>query len=291
MIDLLLFSVSNAYSFEIPGIFSIQYQGETAFTDANQSVLLIATAIDMGGTTAGLGKDLPIDQVMQNVGTKINNTHPDRIVKIPLKGIYELYYGNQVVYMDGSARYFFRNAKLMTATGKDLTRSALSTAASLTASKNHKWLAQIAEEDMLVYPAPRERGYITIFTDVDCPFCRRIHRDIDTYTKAGITVKYLFYPRAGRQSLAYQQFVQAWCSENRYKAISDVLEKGLTSQHIQTDVTTSGEVCDNPVERHLQLAEHFGLMGTPAIILQDGTLTLGYQQPKDLIALALTHLK
>jgi thiol:disulfide interchange protein DsbC len=124
-----------------------------------------------------------------------------------------------------------------------------------------------------------EYSVITIFTDVDCPFCRRIHEELDTYIKAGITVKYLFYPRAGRESSAYSSLVSVWCSDDRYTA----LEKVEAGQHIAT------KRCKHPVDKHLGLAKRFNLLGTPAIFLQDGTLIVGYKRPDDLIKLAFLH--
>ncbi len=271
------------YAVDIPGIHRIEYQGEVAFTDNKREVLLVANALDMGGATSGLGADLSIDKVRQNMGDKINGKQPDVIVKTPLQGIYELYYAKQIFYVDGTGRYIFRNGRMVSSKGENLTDSALSHAAQLQAKKNLHYLSQIADNEMLVYPASleqrAERSVITIFTDVDCPFCSRIHEELDTYTKAGITIKYLFYPRAGRESSAYSSLVSVWCSEDRYAA----LEKVESGQHIAT------KRCKHPVDKHLELAKKFRLLGTPAIFLQDGTLLVGYKRPDDLIKLALLH--
>jgi len=281
ILSLILVLSSQLHSFEMPGIYAVQYQQDNAFTDRNNKVYLVATVIDMGGSTTGLGEALSTQQVMQNIGRKINSKPADKIVKTPLQGIYALYYDKQVLYVDGTGRYMFRNGRLVTSTGVDLTAKTQADAAKMRAKKNLEWLSPIADEDMLVYPARREQSSITIFTDVDCVFCRRIHRELPTYTKAGITVKYLFYPRAGRQSIAYNTFVSVWCNENPYAA----LEKVEIGQHIAT------KVCKNPVEQHLLVAEAFGLMGTPIIILQDGTMISGYKAPDELIPLALNILK
>ncbi len=289
----------QSYAFKMPGIYQIDYQGETAFTDNKKEVMLIANVIDMGisseNNREGLGADLSIQQVRQNIGNKINGKPPDVIVKTPLQGIYELYFAKQVFYVDGSGRYIFRNGRLVSFQGTNLTSIAQSNAAKIQARRNLKLLAQIADSDMLVYPASLELGSglssvsepiselssITIFTDVDCPFCRRIHSELQTYTKAGITVKYLFFPRAGQSSTAYTTFVSVWCS----KFPKDALDKVEAGQHIET------QNCNHPVKEHLQLAEAFGLIGTPAIFLQDGTMLIGYKHPEELIRLAITHSK
>ncbi len=273
----------QSHAFEIPGINQVDYQGETAFTDHRNEVLLIANVIDMGGSSVGLGADLSIEQVKQNIGHKINAKQPDAIVKTPLQGIYQLYFARQVLYVDGTGRFMFRNGRLVSSNGTNLTSIAESNAAKLQASKNLKMLAQIADSEMLVYSAGSEHGAeltsITILTDVDCSFCQRIHSELSTYTNAGITVKYLFYPRAGRQSKAYTSFVSVWCSESPKIA----LDKVETGQHIPI------QTCDNPVNKHLELANAFGLIGTPVIFFQDGTMMVGYKPPKQLIKLALMH--
>ena len=278
-------TTSVLYALTLPGIIEVDYFGEKAYTNEKSKVFLIAKVIDMGGVSPGLGEDLPITTVRQNIGTKINNKAPDMITKTPLKSIYALYYGKRVLYVDGSGRFIFRNARLVSAEGEDLTLLAEARAARIQAGKNLKALTQIAESEMLVYPAfqgsKAERAVMTVFTDVDCPFCRRIHQELEAYTNSGITIKYIFYPRAGRQSKAYQTFVNVWCSQDSYAAF----EKAEAGQAIATGS------CSHPVEKHLELAESFNLIGTPAIFLPDGTLIVGYRSPAELIKLVLTHLK
>ena len=46
--------------------------------------------------------------------------------------------------------------------------------------------------------SPEEVKYsVSIFTDIDCTYCRRLHSEIDEYLAAGIEVRYFLYPRGG----------------------------------------------------------------------------------------------
>ena len=106
---------------------------------------------------------------------------------------------------------------------------------------------------------------VTVFTDTDCPYCRQFHQQVEDYLRVGIEVQYIFYPRAGRDSPAYARAVATWCSEDRQASLASALNGD----------TLPLRTCENPVAEHYELAVRLGLLGTPALITEDGAVMYG----------------
>jgi len=127
-------------------------------------------------------------------------------------------------------------------------------------------LKKVKEKDMIIFPAARQRHVITVFTDIDCGYCRKLHKEIKQYTSRGISVHYLSFPRTGLNTPSYYKAEAVWCSKDRKDA--------LTRAKLGEKVTAPK--CDNPVRMEMQLGDELGVTGTPAIFLEDGTLLPGY---------------
>ncbi|WP_312948507.1 bifunctional protein-disulfide isomerase/oxidoreductase DsbC [Superficieibacter sp.] len=137
------------------------------------------------------------------------------------------------------------------------------------------------EKEMIIYKAPQEKYLITVFTDITCGYCHKLHEDMKDYNALGITVRYLAFPRAGIQSQPEQDMKAIWCAKDRNKAFDDAM-KGK-------DVPPAS--CDINIADHYALGVQFGVNGTPAIVLQDGNLIPGYQGPKEMKAFLDEHQK
>ncbi|EKE84829.1 bifunctional protein-disulfide isomerase/oxidoreductase DsbC [Idiomarina xiamenensis] len=129
------------------------------------------------------------------------------------------------------------------------------------------------EDEMIVYKAADERHVITVFTDTTCGYCRRMHQQLDDYLALGISVRYMAYPRGGMGSEGARTLAQVWCSEDRKAALTQAKH----DQHL-----AAGR-CDDPVAKHYQLGQKFGIQGTPAVVLENGMIIPGYQPPKTLL--------
>jgi thiol:disulfide interchange protein DsbC len=130
-------------------------------------------------------------------------------------------------------------------------------------------LSAIPAEEMIVFPAEGKRkAYINVFTDVDCGFCRKLHREVPALNARGIEVRYLAYPRAGVGSGSYNKLATAWCSENPEQALTKLKNR----ESLDTNVCAN-----NPVAKQFELGGRLGVNGTPALVLADGTLIPGYK--------------
>ncbi|WP_369433953.1 bifunctional protein-disulfide isomerase/oxidoreductase DsbC [Psychromonas sp. MME1] len=131
------------------------------------------------------------------------------------------------------------------------------------------------EKDMIVYKAAEEKHVITVFTDTSCGYCQKLHAEMADYNKLGITVRYLAFPRGGVNSSAYNTMVSIWCADDP-KAAMDSAKKRRN---------IDSKTCANTVKEQYDLGLSFGINGTPALILEDGSMQPGYVPADRLIQL------
>lgn len=189
----------------------------------------------------------------------------DAVTKSPLPGLYEVTFGARVVYMDEDARYLLNGDMLDLETGASITEERTK---GLKADK----LASLDEKDMIIYGDKDAQYTVTIFTDIDCGYCRKLHSEMAQYNEQGIRIRYLAYPRAGMGSDAAKAAESVWCSKDRNTAMTTAKQGGKVA----------AEPCDNPVAAHYALGQQFGINGTPAMVMSDGEVVPGYVPAKRL---------
>ncbi|HDP89096.1 MAG TPA: DsbC family protein [Thioalkalivibrio sp.] len=230
---------------------------------------LIAALMAVVATAPALAEQAASTEVKQlesALSTMMKGRKPDSISETPIPGLFQVTYGVDVFYMTADARYLVDGAVIDLADRHNFTEAAK-------AQGRKAAMDQLPTEEMLVYPAKDEKYRITVFTDIDCPYCQMMHREVEALNDQGVTVQYLMYPRAGINSGSYRKAVSVWCSEDRNEA--------LTRSKAGEPVTE--QLCDNPVRKHMQLGEAVGVSGTPAIVLDNGQLIPGYRPAKELV--------
>ncbi|MFT4711728.1 MAG: thiol:disulfide interchange protein DsbC [Candidatus Azotimanducaceae bacterium] len=142
--------------------------------------------------------------------------------------------------------------------------------------KRKALLATIDESEMLVYaPAKDEiKATVTVFTDIDCGFCRKLHKEIPELNRMGIAIRYLAYPRAGVPSESYDKIVSAWCADDPEKAMTQA----------KSGVDLEPRTCVNSVARQYRIGGDMGVTGTPALVYESGELRAGYMPAAQLAA-------
>lgn len=186
----------------------------------------------------------------------------------PVPGIYEVTVGTQIVYMTPDGKYLVQGSIFDTESRTDVTAQAM-------ARLRKVALERMDESESIVF-APRQdkiRHNVTVFTDIDCGYCRRMHSQIDDYNEYGIAVHYLFFPRAGTGSHSYDKAVSVWCAEDQQSALT-AAKNGEEPEPL---------TCDNPVRAQFQLGQQVGVQGTPAIVTEDGDMLPGYLPPQVLV--------
>lgn len=219
-------------------------------------LLLSLVSIQMAPVFAG---DTPDAQIRAAIGKILPGIPVDEITPSPLAGISEVIIGSKLFYVSNDGKYLLQGSLIDLATRADLSEQRLK-GIRLAVMKG------IKKSDMIVFPAGEERHVISVFTDIDCGYCRKLHSEIEEYNKLGITVQYLAFPRAGPDSPSYDKAVSVWCSEDRKKALTQA----------KAGETLAKASCDNPVQSQYETGISLGVRGTPAILLEDGGLMPGY---------------
>jgi len=135
-------------------------------------------------------------------------------------------------------------------------------------------IARIPEEDKIVFKAENEKHIIHVFTDVDCPYCKKLHNNMAQMNDLGITVKYLSSPLAQLHPQAQYTMERIWCAEDRKQAIHNYKTKGIVPDN---------EHCNNPVAEQIALSEKLGVNSTPSIFFENGSNHPGYQDADKLL--------
>jgi thiol:disulfide interchange protein DsbC len=203
--------------------------------------------------------------VKQSLSRAIPAAAIDHVVPSPLAGISEVLVGMNVFYVSNDGKYVFEGKLIDMSTRTNLTEAILGKA-------RKKALGAIDEKSMIVFPAKEERHTITVFTDIDCGYCRKLHNEIGAYNAKGITVRYLSFPRSGPNTPSYDKAVSVWCADDRNKAMTDA----------KSGVKLPAKKCQNPVTDHFNVGVQMGVAGTPAIVMENGVLLPGYLPAKKL---------
>lgn len=197
---------------------------------------------------------------------------PDSIQATPVDGIYEVTVGPHLIYVTADGRYMFQGELIDV-----LKRESLTEPRRRQVVKG--LLAKVSEDDMIIYEPAKPRHTITVFTDIDCGYCRKLHSEIQNYLDAGIRVRYMFFPRAGAGSLSWKKAEAVWCAKDRKTALT------AAKNGKPIDMKT----CANPIAEHMKLVEQLGARGTPFIVLEDGSTQPGYL-PAAKMSQLLDHL-
>ena len=193
----------------------------------------------------------------------------ESIEKSIFPGIYKVFYGDlQPLYVSEDGKLFIygdmfqiSENEILNITDKEI------------AYKRNEILKELDQSTLISFLSDKESHRITVFTDVDCGYCRKLHDQIGEYNKLGISIDYAAYPRSGIGTNAFTKMVSAWCSVNPHKALTD-LKKGKE---------INVKFCENqPIAKHYTIGKKIGISGTPAIITSSGELLPGYISPDEL---------
>jgi thiol:disulfide interchange protein DsbC len=200
----------------------------------------------------------PEENIKKSLSTIFPGATPE-ITPSPMAGVSEVLIGPNLMYISNDGKYLLQGSLIELKTRTDISearRNGIRVDA----------LNELGEDNMIIFPAKEQKHTITVFTDIDCGYCRKLHSEMDKYNAEGITVRYLMFPRAGVDSPSYDKAVTVWCSKDQQDA--------LTRSKLGEKLPKAS--CDNPVKEEYELGQLLGVRGTPAIITEDGTMLPGY---------------
>lgn len=193
----------------------------------------------------------------------------------PVEGLYQIQLENgRVLYGTADGQYLVQGVMIAVNGGQ---------LRNLTAEVEAKAIAEvingIARDELVVFAPDQPKTHITVFTDVDCGYCRKLHEEVGQLNELGIEVRYAAFPRGGMQSPTATTMKSIWCTEDQQTAMT----------RAKQGKSVPPASCADPVEQQYNLGVQVGVQGTPAIFLANGTLVPGYKPAAELAAEALAN--
>ena len=217
--------------------------------------------------SAGLAaQDKPEDVIREALKSLNPEIRIDAVRPSPLEGLYEVTVPGQVVYVTGDGKYLMQGMLLDIPNKVDLTEKRRS-------ELRRTLLAAAPSSQRIVFkPKGEVKHTVTVFTDIDCGYCRELHKHMAEYNDRGIQIEYMLFPRAGVGSESFRKAVAAWCAKDQQGA--------LTKAKAGED--PGNATCVNPVEAQYNLGQQVGVTGTPTLVFPDGSVAPGYVTPDQL---------
>ena len=233
--------------------------------------LLAGTALAQTGVAANpvsapaapAGKTDPRADIVK----KIDGLKLEDVRMTPVNGIYEITRGSEISYTTSDGRYVILGDMVDIDSDQNLSENRRRTI-------RQRLIDTVPESEMLVFSPKNPKYTITVFTDIDCGYCRRLHSQIAEYNRLGIRVRYLFYPRTGPDTDSWHKAESVWCAPNRLDALTRAKNgEEIKSPKCPTDI----------VKRDWELGHNLAVEGTPAIFLASGEMLPGYAPPTTLL--------
>lgn len=193
-----------------------------------------------------------------------------------LKGLQEAIIEGNIFYLSEDGRYLIRGGDILDLKekGKNITeerRNGIRVSA----------MKELKEEDQIIFKPKETKYVINVFTDVDCFYCVKLHKDMSKYNDQGIEVRYVAFPRGGVSSPTYKTMVSVWCAEDRNQAMNDAKNAKQVPQ----------KECTNPVSKQFEFGRKLGVSGTPALLMPNGELLPGYVPAEKLVQFLAENTK
>lgn len=211
---------------------------------------------------------LEIDAVRHAIAQVMPNATPDAIVPAPLANFYEVLIGAQVLYVSKDGKYLLEGDVYDVGARKNITEARRSVG-------RLKTIQAIDPASMIIFEPKTPNYTLTVFTDIDCGYCRKMHSEMQSYLDKGIRIRYLAYPRSGKDTPSYFKAVGVWCAADRKAALTAAKAGGKVEE----------KKCKSPVDAHMAAGEAVGVSGTPTLVLENGVVVPGYVNAAQLVQL------
>ncbi len=239
----------------------------------------LATAVLAGlfATLPALAGEPASEEVTAHLKQKLavpgSELQVESVLTSEIHGLYEVQFsGGPVVYSTASGEFFI--AGDLYSVGPD---GFVNLAERRRDGERVELLADISADKMIIFsPEGEKKASITVFTDVTCFYCQKLHREVPELNRLGVEVRYLAYPRSGLGSDGYRKLASAWCADNR----QDTLTRLKSGESVPENVCAG-----NPVAEEYNLGQAMGVRGTPAIVTEDGKMVPGFRTANELAAM------
>lgn len=228
------------------------------------SAAILVLTVAMRATLAATP---PTDDVRKALAQHSPDLVAERLSSSPAPGLFHVVLGGTSGYVTQDGRFFIPGDLLDIQARKNLTED-------VRKAERIELLQTLGPDEQIIFAAKRSKYAVTVFTDVDCGFCRKLHSEIATLNDIGITVKYVAFPRSGPGTESWSKMEGVWCSADRNTV--------LTRAKLGETIVKPANCVSEAIARDFKLGEQIGVQGTPTIVLQDGSVIGGYVSPEQL---------
>ncbi len=223
------------------------------------NLVAAAALLFLAAASPARAVDEAAERIAKQLGLKAENVRAS-----PIAGVYEVQHERDFAYVTADGRYLLRGDLVDLKTGDELTEVRRR-------GDRLEVMSKLADSKLIEFaPAPPQiaKYTVTVFTDVDCGYCRKLHSEMAQYNAKGIAIRYAFFPRSGPDTDSWHTAEAVWCSADRQKALTEA-KAGAT-------IKVKGKLCDNPVAEEYKLAQDLGIRGTPMMVFPNGEVFPGY---------------
>ena len=192
----------------------------------------------------------------------------------PVNGMYLTSIDGVSGYVSADGRYFIVGDMLDLASHRNVTEESRRAA-------RRALLEKVAPKEGILFAPAKPKYTIIVFTDVDCPYCRKLHGELAQLGQRGIALRYMAFPRSGPNTKAWKTMAAVWCASDRQDALTRATRGDV--------VGATGQCSDAVIAKHYALGQQLGIPGTPMIVLSDGTSLGGYMSPDKLLTALEEH--
>ena len=223
-------------------------------------ILLLSTSIFAG-----------VADIKKSLEPLFGNIVESNIIKTELQGISEVITTNPIgsFFVSNDGKYIIQGDII-----NIKKRKILATSKRIDVLKK-ELISSINDKDKIIFKAKNKKHIVNVFTDVDCPFCAKLHANMQQMNDLGITIKYLASPLAGLHPLAQTKMEKIWCAKDSVKAMDE---------YKRYRKVPDSKKCKNPVASQLKIAQQLGVNGTPSLFLENGENIAGYLSAKALLS-------
>ncbi|MFT3763172.1 MAG: DsbC family protein [Pseudoxanthomonas sp.] len=235
-----------------------------ACAQAPQSPPTAATAAAKPAGAADKAAEERVRKALQALGLKV-----DYIAAAPMAGFRQVIAGGQSIYVSDDGRYLMQGSVVDLQTRRDAGESSPALA-----GYRRELLETVPHAQRIVFAPPNPKYTVSVFTDIECGYCRKLHSQIAEYNKQGIAIEYLAFPRMGLGTKDHQDMVSVWCAADPKRALTEA----------KSGRTVPKRDCNNPVAAEFELGQRIGVNGTPAVFAPGGAQIGGYLTPAQMRA-------
>ena len=227
-----------------------------------------AAALAFGAVPlAGNAGDIPAP-VGSAIRALVGEVGPGAVRASPLPGFYEVRARGEIVYVSADGLYLFHGNLYEVAKRRNLTEDARR-------EVRRDVIGRMDEDSFIVFaPTGGTKHRLTVFTDVDCPYCAKFHREVPELNARGVEVRYAAWPRTPPGTQSHDRSISVWCARDRHQAMTDA-KAGRDIAHA---------ACESPVQEHYETGRQLGVSGTPTLFTEDGTRIGGYLPYRELVS-------